>query len=62
MYETVAKDFEALGECHMQFLIDAAKGNYDEIWINMCNIYGFRGRETILRAYCWQYSRTHQKT
>jgi hypothetical protein len=61
MYEDVMKEFDKLAECHRQILVEAASNVNEEIWINMCNLYGFRGKESELKECCWKYSQTRQK-
>ena len=59
MYEEVEADFEKLADCHKHILLEAANNISEAIWINMSNLYGFRGREEVLRNYCFKYIRTH---
>ena len=45
------KRFEELDPCHKDGLVQAAHSSDDTIWINMCNIYGFRNEEKTLRRH-----------
>ena len=52
-YSEVVKSFENLADCHKDVLIEAARKDDRAIWINLCNIYGFRANEALLKQYIW---------
>ncbi len=43
--------FERLFDCHKEAITDAAHNRDEIIWINMCNIYGFREKASELKRY-----------
>jgi hypothetical protein len=45
------KKFEELAQCHIDSLVHAAHDRDDTMWINMCNIYGFRDEEKTLKQH-----------
>ncbi len=40
---------ESLDSCHKDCIVQGAWNGNDEIWINVCNIYGFREEEAAFR-------------
>ena len=43
--------FDRLFDCHKEILVEAAYNRDELIWINMCNIYGFRESKAELKRY-----------
>lgn len=51
MDSELLKKFETLAYCHKDGLIESAHSNDHVIWINLCDIYGIRDKETSLKEY-----------
>jgi hypothetical protein len=47
----VIEAFKTLADCHKDSLIEAARRGDEVVWLNLCNIYGFRGDEVLLKQY-----------
>lgn len=45
------KKFEELASCHKDGLVQAANDSVNTMWVNLCNIYGFRDDEKMLRRH-----------
>ena len=50
-YNEAVESFEKLADCHKDVLIAAAKRDDRAIWINLCNIYGLRAKEALVKEY-----------
>jgi hypothetical protein len=61
MPEEFIERFESL-DCHKEFLIEAAYGNDEEIWVNLCSVYRLCEDQAMLRKYiCSHYQRPAAK-